>query len=97
MHLKTEFQKDFRVFLQIVNWIFTTKTMYLLKLFQNPRLFQVTLILKTISEKKYIYIAFLPMIGTVLAIKHMRVNKFLLPERGLFSGPESGLLTNTWK
>ena len=37
------------------------------------------------------------MIGTVLAIKHMRVNKFLLPERGLFSGPESGLLTNTWK
>ena len=69
--------------------------MYLLKLFQNPRLFQVTLILKTISEKKYI--AFLLMIGMVLAIKHMRVNKFLLPERGLFSGPESGLLTNTWK
>ena len=44
------------------------------------------------------------MIGMVLAIKRMRV-KFSLPERGLFSGPESrlffffesGLLTNTWK
>ena len=30
------------------------------------------------------------MIGMVLAIKRMRV-KFLLPERGLFLGPESGL------
>ena len=50
VHLKNEFQKYFKIFLQIVNCTFTTKTMYLLKLFLNPGLFQVTLILKTISK-----------------------------------------------